>query len=93
MKIYENSNDGIYEDRRNHAFIVLHRALDAGDRRLGLGGTDEKESIRTVHAAVERGIILTDVAALYVLRRSEEIVGMALERGCTARSSLQPRQD
>ncbi len=42
------------------------------------GGTDEAESIRTIHAAVERGINLIDTAPAYGLGRSEEIVGRAI---------------
>jgi len=42
------------------------------------GGTDEKESIRTIHAAVDQGINLIDTAPIYGQGRSEEIVGEAL---------------
>jgi aryl-alcohol dehydrogenase-like predicted oxidoreductase len=42
------------------------------------GGTDEEESVRTIHAAVERGINLIDTAPAYGFGRSEEIVGRAL---------------
>src|SRR6202521_765960 len=46
------------------------------------GGTDEAESIRTIHAALDRGITLIDTARAYGFGRSEEIVGKALaERG------------
>jgi aryl-alcohol dehydrogenase-like predicted oxidoreductase len=46
------------------------------------GGTDEKESIRTIHAALDQGINLIDTAPIYGQGRSEEIVGEALrERG------------
>ena len=44
------------------------------------GGTDEKESIRTIHAALEKGINLIDTAPVYGFGRSEEIVGKALEQ-------------
>jgi aryl-alcohol dehydrogenase-like predicted oxidoreductase len=43
------------------------------------GGTDERESIRTIHAAIEHGINLFDTAPVYGFGRSEEIVGKALE--------------
>src|SRR5579872_1250653 len=43
------------------------------------GGTDEDESIRTIHAALERGITLIDTAPVYGFGRSEEIVGNAIE--------------
>jgi aryl-alcohol dehydrogenase-like predicted oxidoreductase len=42
------------------------------------GGTDETESIRTIHAAIEREITLIDTALIYGFGRSEEIVGRAL---------------
>src|SRR3984957_17669683 len=45
------------------------------------GGTDEAESIRTVHAALDRGTTLFDTAPLYRFGRSEEIVGKALAEG------------
>src|SRR6202171_5452529 len=45
------------------------------------GGTDEQESIRTIHAALDRGITLIDTAPVYGFGRSEEIVGRALAQG------------
>jgi aryl-alcohol dehydrogenase-like predicted oxidoreductase len=42
------------------------------------GGTNEDESIETLHAAVERGINLIDTAPAYGFGRSEEIVGHAI---------------
>jgi aryl-alcohol dehydrogenase-like predicted oxidoreductase len=42
------------------------------------GGTDEDESIQTIHAALDRGINLIDTAPVYGFGRSEEIVGRAL---------------
>ena len=39
------------------------------------GGTDEAESIRTVHEALDRGVTLIDTAPAYGFGRSEEIVG------------------
>lgn len=56
--------------------------------RIGLGcwaiggwlwaGSDERESINTILAALEKGITLVDTAAIYGFGRSEEIVGKAL---------------
>ena len=43
------------------------------------GGTDEKESIRTIHAALDIGINLIDTAPVYGFGVSEEIVGKAIE--------------
>ena len=42
------------------------------------GGTNEDEFIRTIHAALDRGINLIDTAPVYGFGRSEEIVGTAL---------------
>jgi aryl-alcohol dehydrogenase-like predicted oxidoreductase len=42
------------------------------------GGTDERESIRTIHTALDLGINLIDTAPVYGFGRSEEIVGKAL---------------
>ena len=42
------------------------------------GGTEEEESIRTIHAALDRGITFIDTAPVYGFGRSEEIVGKAL---------------
>jgi len=44
------------------------------------GGTDEERSIRTICAALDRGITLIDTAPVYGQGRSEEIVGTALRR-------------
>lgn len=45
------------------------------------GGTEEQESIATIHAALDRGINLIDTAPVYGFGRSEEIVGKALAQG------------
>ncbi|MCB2217671.1 MAG: aldo/keto reductase [Desulfobulbaceae bacterium] len=42
------------------------------------GGSDEKESIKTIHTALDRGVNLVDTAPVYGFGRSEEIVGKAL---------------
>jgi len=44
------------------------------------GGTDEEESIRTIHAALDHGINVIDTAPVYGFGRSEEIVGEAVAR-------------
>lgn len=44
------------------------------------GGADKKESIRTIHAALDRGINLIDTAPVYGYGRSEEIVGEAVRQ-------------
>ncbi|MFP4129454.1 MAG: aldo/keto reductase [Halorhodospira sp.] len=45
------------------------------------GGTDEAASIRTVQAAVDRGVTLVDTAPVYGMGTSEELVGRALSEG------------
>jgi aryl-alcohol dehydrogenase-like predicted oxidoreductase len=42
------------------------------------GGTDDAESIRTIHQGLDQGITLIDTAPAYGFGRSEEIVGKAL---------------
>ena len=44
------------------------------------GGSDEEESIRTIVAALDKGITLIDTAPVYGMGRAEEIVGKALAR-------------
>jgi aryl-alcohol dehydrogenase-like predicted oxidoreductase len=45
------------------------------------GGTDDEESVKTIQAAVERGVNLIDTAPAYGFGRSEEIVGRAIADG------------
>jgi len=45
------------------------------------GGSDEAQSIATIHSAAERGVTLIDTAPVYGFGRSEEIVGKALTEG------------
>ncbi|WP_335970541.1 MULTISPECIES: aldo/keto reductase [Streptomycetaceae] len=45
------------------------------------GRTDEAESIRTIHGALDLGMDFLDTAAMYGAGRSEEIVGKALAGG------------
>jgi aryl-alcohol dehydrogenase-like predicted oxidoreductase len=42
------------------------------------GGTDEGEAIRTIHAALDKGVNLIDTAPVYGFGRAEAIVGKAL---------------
>ena len=43
------------------------------------GGTDERESVATIHAALDQGINLIDTAPVYGFGVSEEIVGKPLD--------------
>src|ERR1700757_4661206 len=45
------------------------------------GGTNERDSIAAVRAAVEHGINVIDTAPAYGFGRSEEIVGKAIAEG------------
>jgi aryl-alcohol dehydrogenase-like predicted oxidoreductase len=45
------------------------------------GGTDEAQSIGTIHSAIDRGVTLIDTAPAYGFGHSEEIVGRALAQG------------
>jgi aryl-alcohol dehydrogenase-like predicted oxidoreductase len=52
------------------------------------GGSDETDAIRTIHAALDRGINLIDTAPVYGFGRSEEIVGKALAAGGRRKRAL-----
>src|ERR1700676_2293167 len=45
------------------------------------GGSDEAQSIATIHSAVDRGVTLIDTAPVHGFGRSEAIVGKALAAG------------
>ncbi len=46
------------------------------------GGSDDDESVRTIHVVLERGINLIDTAPAYGFGHSEEVIGRAIaERG------------
>jgi aryl-alcohol dehydrogenase-like predicted oxidoreductase len=46
------------------------------------GGTDDDESVRTIHAALDQGINVIDTAPAYGFGHSEEVVGRAIaEKG------------
>src|SRR6478672_11801498 len=49
---------------------------------LQWGGSDDDESVRTIHVVLERGINLIDTAPAYGFGHSEQVVGRAIaERG------------
>lgn len=52
------------------------------------GGTNEEESVATVHAALEQGINLIDTAPVYGFGRSEELVGKALASAPVPRNQV-----
>lgn len=43
------------------------------------GGADDDESVRTIHAALDRGVNVIDTAPAYGFGHSEEVVGRAIE--------------
>lgn len=69
---------------------VRIEALDSEVVRIGLGtwaiggwmwgGTEEKPSIDTILAALDKGLNLVDTAPIYGFGKSEEIVGKALKQ-------------
>src|SRR5215831_10613500 len=53
------------------------------------GGTDDDESVRTIHAAFDLGINFIDTAPAYGFGHAEEVVGRAIaERGQRDRVAL-----
>ena len=53
-------------------------ALGGGDWEFGWGPQDDRDSIATIHRALDLGINWIDTAAVYGLGHSERIVGRAL---------------
>lgn len=43
------------------------------------GGSDDADSVRTIHAALDRGINVIDTAPVYGFGHSEEIIGKAIQ--------------
>lgn len=54
-------------------------AIGGGNWEFAWGAQDDKESISTIHRALDLGINWVDTAAVYGLGHSEEIVGQALK--------------
>ena len=50
----------------------------AGKESVGYTGADDAESVRTIHAALDRGITLFDTAAAYGAGHAERLLGTAL---------------
>ena len=56
-------------------------AIGGGDWSFAWGPQDDDDSVRTIHAAVDRGINWVDTAGVYGLGHSEEVVGRARSGG------------
>ena len=66
-----------------HGTHIISSRIALGTWAMGgwmWGGSEDKESIRTIHAALDQGINLIDTAPIYGYGRSEEIVGEALRQ-------------
>jgi methylglyoxal reductase len=61
-----------------HASVVGLGTWVLGGGKVWGRDTDDKESIRTIHAALDAGINLIDTAPAYGWGRSEELVGQAI---------------
>lgn len=53
-------------------------AMGGGGWAFGWGPQEDRESIKAIHAALDRGVNWIDTAAVYGLGHSEEVVGRAL---------------
>ena len=65
--------------RSGIASTVLHLGAFAIGGGVLWGDSDEQESIRTIHAALDAGINTIDTAPIYNFGASEEVVGKALK--------------
>ncbi|WP_211201473.1 aldo/keto reductase [Bacillus sp. NTK071] len=54
----------------------------------GWGGTDEDQSIETIHAAIDKGVTMIDTAPAYGQGLSEELVGKAIASSNVKREDL-----
>ena len=59
------------------ASVVAFGAWAIGGWRWG--GTDEDQSVRAIHAAIDRGMTLIDTAPVYGFGLSETIIGRAIQ--------------
>jgi aryl-alcohol dehydrogenase-like predicted oxidoreductase len=80
VQVHRETEKGEYLDIPGTQLRVSRVAL--GTWAMGgwmWGGTDQRESVATIHAALDQGINLIDTAPAYGFGVSEEIVGAALE--------------
>jgi aryl-alcohol dehydrogenase-like predicted oxidoreductase len=79
----ETGKDNMLEFINIHGTNLTSSRIALGTWAIGgwmWGGSDEAESIRTIHAALDHGINLIDTAPIYGNGRSEEIVGKAVQQ-------------
>src|SRR4026208_2019667 len=79
-QLYEETN-GVMETRALGGSGVTVSVLGLGTWPMGgewWGGTDDEESIRTIHRALELGITLFATAEAYAAGHAEEVLGKAL---------------
>jgi aryl-alcohol dehydrogenase-like predicted oxidoreductase len=60
-------------------------AIGGGGWQYGWGHSDDRESIATIHRALEHGVNWIDTAPIYGVGHSEEVVGAALREWSGAR--------
>jgi aryl-alcohol dehydrogenase-like predicted oxidoreductase len=80
-KLRERTKDNMLEYIEINGTNFIASRIALGTWAIGgwmWGGSNEKESIRTIHAALDHGINLIDTAPIYGYGRSEAIVGEAL---------------
>src|SRR6266436_2037968 len=87
MRLMRQSVQSALHEVQTESVDILGTELRVSSVALGTwamggwmwGGTDERESVATIRAALDQGINLIDTAPVYGFGVSEEIVGQGLE--------------